>query len=89
MTAPLRYQARVAQGLSVEFTYDGQAGVGCEWDPEVPAQLSAQAARTYAAARLKFWQRIASYRGEPVALVTTVDGAPAFTVLEPAPAGTA
>ena len=86
----LKYVARIASGLHVEFTYTAPNRIDAAWTPDVPRKLTGRAARAYAAARVEFYQRMADHRGEEIALVGYgADGQPVASKFEPSTAGRA
>lgn len=56
---------RLSRRLSVEITV-GVGGIVCEWDPDMPEELTAKELRRYRAARHEMLQQLAKATGGAV-----------------------
>ena len=59
---------RLSGRLSIEMTV-GPAGYTCEWDPDIPIQLTAREQRRYLRARHEMMRRLAEMLGGTVLVV--------------------
>ena len=61
---------RLSKRLSVEITV-GAGGLTCEWDPDMPAKLTAKELDRYRKARNEMLRRLAELVGGSVVVVET------------------
>ena len=59
---------RISPTLTVEITI-GLNNISCEWDPDIPKQLTEEELFTYWEARHEMLVRLSALRGSPVLMV--------------------